>query len=435
VTDGRAQGVVLAAYDRLLRPDRWDDLFVLQVLADARAQIYVPSGPIDLRTEPGFIQAAFGNIMAAIEKGRIKERTMRAKEQKRREGKLASGRPPFGLRFDKATSRWSYEESEVKVVRELFALFLSGRERSYKRLGARFGFHDTHVRALLQHPAYSGWLVWDREDERGTLRVALPLPPIISDEDFSEVQKIIETRSSRLSLAREGSKGRFLYRGMLFCTCGAPLYPAVKRPRGKRWDMYACRTTKEGEHCGASYMSAHLLEPGLDRIIERRLTKPSFLRAAVLEFNRAAEAAWRAEMPTPDTGRSRGQELEAKRARVMDAFVDGAIDKPERDRRLATIDAQIEGLRTFDFPASRPARVELQAVQELLHVFREWSLLEWGQRRKVLEALTPAFEVRSYEVRGVWVPGLCPEQGDSRTAAGWAKHRSGLWLALGVGAA
>jgi hypothetical protein len=87
--------------------------------------------------------------------------------------------------------------------------------------------------------------------------------------------------------------------------------------------------------------------------------------------------------------------LEAKRARVIEAFVDGLLDKAERDRRLLALADQLERLdataraltvpRTIDWAWS-PAklnialrglweRVELDA--DLRPVGAEWAVPEW----------------------------------------------------------
>ena len=89
--DGAARGIVLAEYSRLFRPDRWSDFAVLARIQDAMAQIYLPSGPIDLQTELGFVQATVNNLLSALERKRIRERMERGKEEHRRRGEHVAG--------------------------------------------------------------------------------------------------------------------------------------------------------------------------------------------------------------------------------------------------------------------------------------------------------------------------------------------------------
>lgn len=71
ITYGHAAGVVIAEYSRLFRPDRWDDYRILQTFVDHGALIYLPSGPIDLQTEGGFVMATVNNMLVSLERRRI----------------------------------------------------------------------------------------------------------------------------------------------------------------------------------------------------------------------------------------------------------------------------------------------------------------------------------------------------------------------------
>lgn len=435
IGQGRAHGVVLAAYDRLFRPDRWEDLAILQVFMDARAQIYVPAGPIDLQTETGYVQATVGNLLAGLERRRIRERTMRARDELRRQGKLASGTPPFGLAYSKKGG-WSYTP-EIEQVRELFQLYLSGQERRQTALAKRLGFHYSHVRKMLEHPIYSGWLVWNLRGE--TVRIPLGLPPVVSEEDFSEVQRILLTRGERISLGRKGNPKLFLYRGMLFCPCGQTLYGMASRSHGKPMFFYGCASMRKRDltKCpDARYMASHLLEPGLDRVVQEHLGSAEFIIAAVQAYNDSLAAEWRQAPASSEANTRRIDELERRRGRILDTFYDGKISRAERDKLVEPLDVQLHALRSYQF-APPPAPSELNAgdVLGILSVFAEWSYLERDDKRRILEALAPAFVVNHYTVEGVHLHlNTAPSSRRAHSLTSPAPLRR-FYLAIGASAA
>lgn len=362
---------------------------------------------------------------------------MRARESLRREGKLASGKPPLGLAYSK-TGGWSYTP-EIELVKETFHLYLSGKERRLGVLAERIGFHASYTRKMLEHPVYSGWFVWKLGSE--TIRVPLGLPPAVSEEDFAEVQRILQLRISRVSLARTGSRDEYLYRGMLFCPCGRQLYGLTSGSRGRILHFYACASMrmKGVTKCpDAQHMSAHILEPGLDRIIQERLTDPAFVAGAVQTYNASLRDEWREAAPSPEANGRRIDELERRRGRILDTFYDGKISRTERDKLVEPLEVQLDALRSFQFPApAEPAEVRADDVLSILSVLSDWAFLERDEKRRILEVLAPAFDVQRYMVLGVHLALHGTTESRSRrglTSQGFS-YSGGLYLPLGVRAA
>lgn len=460
VRSGRARGIVLAAYDRLFRPDRWTDLAILQVISDHGAQIYVPAGPIDLGTEIGFVQASVNNLLAGLERRRIRERTMRAKESLRREGRLASGAPPLGMTYDRAAG-WSYTPA-IEDVREIFRLYVSGEERSYSALGARFGITWSTVQVILRRPLYAGWNVYQPRDpnapplrhgikfwppirsahEDGAVRVRTGLTPIVSVEDFEAVQRIMSQRGERLSLSRGARQAgeTFLYRGMIECPCGEPVYGITKSRSTRAPDLYyACRNAKRARRpataCTNEMMRRDQTEELLQEVVSERLLDADVIAAAVDDYNASLRAAWREAVPEGGALRRR-RELERRRARIAELYTDGAIDRASKDAQLAAVAAQLATIpRAVAAAVEPPAELDAATVVDVMRVFARWAFLEWGARRRILEALAPLFILHRYRVEGVHLelPGVL-ETGASRTAraedTGYRLTR-GIYIRLG----
>lgn len=457
VRAGRVRGIVLAAYDRLFRPDRWTDLAILQVISDQGAQIYVPAGPIDLQTEVGFITASTNNLLAGLERRRIRERTMRARESLRRGGKLATGKPPLGFAYDRAAG-WSYT-SQIETVREVFALYLSG-VRCFATIGARVGLDQYHVQTILRRPMYAGWHVYEPRDgtgparrygqrewppirgmDDGVIRVRTGLVPVVSVEEFEEVQRLLSQGRARRSLTRQRGHGEgvFLYRGMLGCPCGEVIYGIQKgRGAGRTDRYYGCRNAKLARRarteCTNVYMGRERVEELLEGVVSERLLDAGLIAAAVEAYNASTTAAWR-ETALDGGGERRRRDLERRRDRIAESYIDGTIDRATRDAHLAAVAAQLAALpRPSAAPAPPPAALGAADVLDVLGVFAEWSLLAWGERRRVLEALAPLFVVHRYQVEGVRLelPGRVPAVRDSRSGRGEDTTGAALWIPLGA---
>jgi DNA invertase Pin-like site-specific DNA recombinase len=444
LTSGAVRGILLAEYSRLFRPDRWSDLAVLQTIEEAGAQIYLPSGPIDLSSELGFVQASVGNLLAALERRRIRERMHRGKEEHRRRGEHVAGGVgiPFGLAYSRANG-WTWTD-DAPTVAELFRRFLSG-SHEYESLARELSLPRTTVKFLLQNPVYSGWReIRTKKDLSAAgrlpsghrrniprepdevIRTRLDLTPLVSEHDFQRVQAIIlhkERQHVRYSRVTE-----FLYSGMLRCAlCDLAMYAGSKGRGAPTKGHYYCRSAhpqrrpRDTTTCATGHLAAHLVEAELDLTLTQRLLDPDLLTRALLEYQRSRTAAWREPGIAGAHRQNRRAQLEHKRARILDAFVDGVLHREERDRRLATIQAELAALDAPPPEPLAPPPLELTAalVESLVSVFAEWNFLARPAKRNILEALQPVLWIErtgrgKCRATAVLLPdALVPSSGDS----------------------
>ena len=430
VTSGAARGIVLAEYSRLFRPDRWSDLIILQTLSDNDARIYLPSGPIDLQSELGFVQATVNNLLAAMERKRIRERMDRGKEEHRRRGEHVAGGVgiPYGLAYSRQGG-WSYT-AEIERVRLLFRRYLAG-ERNLAALARDVSIPRTNIRVLLTNPVYTGWRVYDQRrdptpaglypggDRRRiqrpaaeAIRVRLPLESIVSPEEFQTVRALLDERAR--SRARESHDRFFLYRGFLRCgepECDSPLYGGVKRQHGGTDRYYFCRSHHPREQrkgtlrCANGYLRRERVEAELDQAVVQRLSDSDLVRVAVETYRRSLDAPWREAAGDAEAIRGQAETLAAKKRRVVELFVDGVIDREERQARLEAIDRELAGLtRISGRITPAPPAPTVEAIAQVIAAFVGWDVLSWQARRGILEALRPAFYVSGYQVVGVRFP-------------------------------
>lgn len=422
ITYGHAAGVVIAEYSRLFRPDRWDDYRILQTFVDHGALIYLPSGPIDLQTEGGFVMATVNNMLVSLERRRIKERFARGKEEHRRRGGHPNGahQVPLGLAFSKEEG-WSYT-ADAERVREIFRRVLAG-ERNFGRLADEMKVSRTLLRLILHRSEYTGWRVYEKRvggkypngrtrlvprRPEDVIRVRLPLEPLISEEDFATVQAILSARGGP-SVYRVRGIDPFLYRGYLVCAAdGRQLY--VNASKSKDRSYYLCENHRKPapgvERCQLGYLRREVMEEHVDAALSGSLADEELLWNAVRAYEESLDAAWRT--PSVDEAAVRRQiaELEQRRERIVESYLDGIISRTRRDQELAEIAEKSAAAAALlkQEPAPPAPALTREDVAALALVLAEYAFLEREAKRVMLEALTPRIYVRKYAVVGVELP-------------------------------
>ena len=200
------------------------------------------------------------------------------------------------------------------------------------------------VRRVLLQPANAGTLAYNRRRARGRTHVARPASehvlvegycePIFSAEEADELRRIA-AEIEGTPPARTGSQ--HLLSGLVFCRCGARMYPArnyVDTRRGRQPVVYyRCRRATHAGTCATRQVPSAVLEPlvahelrslGLDPVRLRALAARAagrFAADAGLLFERRAALAREAERLT-----NRDETL-------LELVEDRLIDKEEFARR------------------------------------------------------------------------------------------------------
>lgn len=415
-------GVVAREFSRLMRPENFVDYAMLQAFADSKTILYLPEGPIDLSSKTGRLMGTIRAAIAGLERTEILERIWSAKEEKRRRGELAQSRVvlPFGVGYEQG--RGFFYKGEAERVREAFRLFLAGA-RSYSKLAEMVGVTPRGMHLILRNPIWTGWRVIDKKrditaagryatangrqaDRRKVMRAPEEIirlrviaEPLIPESDFQVVQRIMDLKQTNHWRCRENMKRRFTYNSFLTCsTCGEPVHTALARR-----DYYVCRGRRTAHTCRTRYMGRQKLEAALDKLFANRLSNPTFLEQCVEELKERSAK----EDSVVHIHRLNAEitALRCKRARVIDGFVEGAIQREERDRRLTTIDHDIQVAQNIlnrEIPA---ASIDKEQLIEAFVPLAEWEYWTRDQKRAILSALVPDIRVADYKVESL---GLNP---------------------------
>ena len=423
-------GVVAREFSRLMRPENFEDFALLQVFADTKTVLYLPEGPLDLSNKTGRLMGTIRAAIAGMERTEILERVWTAKEEKRRRGELAQSKIvlPRGVGYE--SGKFFYKP-EAELVREAFRLFLAGQQ-SYLQLSKMVGVTPRGMHLIMRNPIWTGWRVINQKRDSSSagryigangrqadrrkiarapeevIRVQVIAEPLVSEEDFQAVQRIMNLNQAKHWRSQPNLEHRFTYNGFLTCSvCEEPVHTALARK-----DYYACKGRRTNHTCTTKYMDRERLEAALDALFAEQLTSESFLRACLGEMEiRLAEneSIIRTQRLTGSLAN-----LREKRTRVVDAFFEGVIDRQERDRRLAVIDRELKDTQDL---LLREIPSPLLTADRLVEAFAplvEWKFWTRDQKRLVLAALVPDIRVANYRVSAI---GMDFSSKDTRSPA------------------
>lgn len=357
----RGEVSTLYAYstDRLARSVQWAAR-LLDAAERAGTTIITGEG----RFAPGDDGArTLFQVLAVMNENALRGMTTKSKAVagKRQERGDVMGRAPYGYRHVMQDGRSVLVPREGEDPSHVVDVFV--REGSY--LGA--------ARALNAEgfPTRFAGKSWDPTTVRHIVKRERPeLVPV-------RTRRGARTRATRL------------FSGLLVCRCGATLtsMPTQWGPR------YYCRDGHHGKH-PAPYIVAE------SKVL-------AWAKEEVARFGRELHVQY-ADVQHGATVTL--QELEARRQRVVEAFLDGDIDRTEKTRRLTAIDAEMPAVESARRVSKFTLRGKVDWAGEPAAVNAElrnlWQRVEMGPGQ--------------LPVRAVYAPGMDP---DDYVAA--AETRSG----------
>jgi site-specific DNA recombinase len=229
--------------------------------------------------------------VAEYERTLIAERMRRGRQAKLRAGTLLPWTtPPFGYRLDPERPRDAagvrVEQAEAVLVAQLFDWYLEPQATVYrltKRLTdlgvptptGKPRWNAASVRGILRNPAYAGRALTNRTrvvparrrksallpvgpGESHTPRpaeewIAVPVPPIVSEETFAQVQAKLDTNQQS---AARNTRHEYLLRALV--SCGACRLACTMRRTQAGYRYYLCRgrtdalRVAQGQRCTAA---------------------------------------------------------------------------------------------------------------------------------------------------------------------------------------
>lgn len=241
---------VLDLYKLLEEFDKYDVKF------KSATEIY------DTTTATGRLFITLVAALAQWERENLAERVKMGMLRKANLGEWLGGTSPYGAEF--RDGRFHHIEHEKKIVQKMFKMIRTmGSDRvarilnsqGYRtRKGAEWAGYTVHY--IVTNPFYIAKLRFN--NERFQLRKPLReqqlfdtdlVEPMVDEQEFWEVQEILERRSGRKG---RGMTGRYYFTSILKCgKCGAPMQGTVyyykKSKRSVKF--YRCSSKANGRSC------------------------------------------------------------------------------------------------------------------------------------------------------------------------------------------
>lgn len=456
---GQIRGVVAAAFDRLIRPDNFDDYSLLQRFRETNTLIYLPNEIIDFNTQTGFLYGGINATISGNERRVILKRQQEGKEAKRCRGEHPQNDRslPIGIGFKRIKdSRGSYYlTSQIHTVQKIFEL--KAERLNDCEISRRTGIHNRVVKNILQNPIYFGWRVHDtkrgkekyyridgrqsdrkkvlREPDEIIVKKVLDTPPV-DKELFAKVQTIVNEESIKYMTKREKYPHRFYYHGMLFCAeCGEPIYSRSGMTVGKTDYLYCKKhywlykrelkekidklrrhsvqnaseidmlEAKIKTKCNSQYVSREDLYFTQDSFISDVLSKKDVLLALIKQQinDNGKIVTIQNELSMV---KKELESLRKKRQRYLSLFGDAVFSKEELEKEIVPINEMIQH-KDLLFQELRDrlnvaSMMPDEDVLELLvNTFKEFHYLKYDQKRAILNKLGVKFKVLNGAIHGV----------------------------------
>lgn len=442
--------IVVDQQDRLVA-----GLAGVQILMDCErtaTRIFASNGEVDVTTFAGQVIGLLGAAIAADELRKIRHRVQGSKEVKRREGKcpsaaitLATGIAYIRLKQPNGqlTGRWTYN-ADIDRVKEVFRLVVHEGHRNWREVGRLTGFSGVTVRNILLNPIYKGlWYIDEkrtqgvapirsngrRKDRPKVKRdpheiiqqqvyrpVGLPVETgdtreeaTVDETTWNAAQAVVEEKTAAYYRPRDPrGTSRFIYTGILWCSsCGTTVYGKTRpSSNGTRRDWYVCKTaaTSRGR-CPSGYLSRRMVNAALDRLFATVLCDERILSGLVRDALGAEQEDYSGHIQAALGGLNR---LQARRAKLLDLYLDGTWGKADLDVNRTNLDDQIarqqQELRRLE-QAQGSARTAsaLEGLKAVLVTLAEFEFWSPSDKRRIVKQFFPRVVVSKRGIENVVV--------------------------------
>ncbi len=446
IGSGQVYGVVIADLDRLFRPDDFASYGILQPIKDAKALLYVNNQAIDLNEDNGVLYTGILSMIAGFELAQFKKRVAGAKEEKRKQGKNPNSEItlPMGVKYNRKTEQYYYDDIDSGRVRELFKLVCAEEIHNKAELERRTGIQQRTISNLLKNELYIGYRHYtEKRDsqkqfkadgrqsdkkkvprkEHEIIRVKVIDEPLVNEEVFWKVQEIFSNINTTFTEKRKDASNLFLFKKHLYCAhCGSPMYTVPGGKAGSSKDYYYCRNLNSnfikkngGKICNSHYLRRKDVENMINNYISDLLSNRECIIQSLdsltnnnLEKQNEKELARLAKQI---------KNLETKRKKAISLNVDSKITDEEFDNVAKGINEELTLLRrkrtALQHKRNPMTPKEVESIADLIS--NSFSLFKyWDRCEKInfLSQINPKFWITDHQVQGfslgikseVWKP-------------------------------
>lgn len=351
------------------------------------------------------------------------------------------------LGYDRKGKDMVINEEQAKTVRMIYDMYLSGMgvtsiQYELEKAGrltatGKTKWHASYLSHMLKNSFYCGIITYHKEytpdylkqkkmrnyGEIEYLTVKGRHTPIVTEEEFYQVQKIMESKSSKMKNLNKGKHTvgykphTTAYGRLMICQCGKKFNQRSHTRDGRANGVdYQCYTSvnrgsiREREkrglsnegHCDSPFIQGWKLEMMAERIFERYIDNAD----AVMDLSYSMLEKHIADQEdTPDyteeikRKESEIERLSKKRVNLIEMRAEGDIDKElfrerkqEIENRIAILTEEIKTLQPDETKQS--PQDYMQKLQELRERLKEYTGFEYSV---IPESIVEAF------IEKIWV--------------------------------
>ena len=429
---------VIAVYclDRLSR-DPTHGVILTQELEKHNVTLEAVTETVD-SSELGKLMSYIRGFASKLEAEKIRERTMRGKKAKARQGKIPSGgfARIYGYDYIKVAQenggRRVINETEAKWVRKIYQWLVNDgmsttaityRLRAFNAPTKHGGLWVRQsVLAILKNPAYTGKTYafttvkgkLFRKPREEWIEIPDVTPAIISEEMFEAAQKQLEVNRQN---AKRNMKREYLLRGHIRCRhCGRAFVGGitVTNLKGKRYVRrhYRClgklKMYSPVNRCQNKSWGADKLEALVWEQIERVLDNPELIIKEIEKQRQDTNQLGVLEAELEQIERrlkALDREQEQLLQWALKGFPDNMIvaENKRINEKRASLEAQKAELET-QIKASQDAAISLPKLEHFVELLREkLTTLDYDTKRTALDMLNIKvwLDGNSVEITGV----------------------------------
>jgi DNA invertase Pin-like site-specific DNA recombinase len=359
---GRPDRILVYKFDRLARSSA-DHHATVALLLKLGVRVVSATENTD-ETPAGKAMEGMLAVFAEFDNNVKRERTMTGMEEAARRGRWVTT-PPMGYQKSTVPGAPSLVPDPVRapLIREAFGMMASGRhtQADVLRHITDAGLRNTHGNKIdkrvftrtLRRPVYAGWVTLKRSD----IRAKGDFEPLISEEIFDKVQLVLAGRRPHVP-ERQNDNEDFPLRRFVKCAhCDKPLTGHWTSGRRKKYAYYRCLT----RGCPTGSIPKERLEAEYLRRLEHLKPAPEYLAL----FKEIVLRAWRerhvhvAEQRRVLQGRL--DDLRARKDKLVEAYLDGTIEKLIYQEHAGKIDTDLAEARV-SLTEATGGEIDIEAV-------------------------------------------------------------------------
>lgn len=215
-------------------------------------------------------------------------------------GHYLNSTPPYGYRYIPKSAKYELVPEEAAIVKKIYYLYLV-EKRGYLQIAAILNdeglksqrgsdWHGNTVRRILKNPTYYGkrpasYLIENEHGFEKRVRTYIQddkAPPIITKEEFEEVQQLLSSRLEKRRPPRY-NKTSFLFSGIIKCAkCGLGLFSHTCNHKYTKVDGTVNYVTSYYYRCSGYRYNCH---GGIKKeTLEQALINELTIKLATLDF-------------------------------------------------------------------------------------------------------------------------------------------------------